>query len=61
MSTQRKSNRFLNASPSQQCPAHGSHREALEAYGLIWRTLATYSEALGRTQCRSSLPTRRHL
>ena len=27
--------------PVQQCPAHGSHREALEAYGLIWRTLAT--------------------
>ena len=42
MSTQRKRNRFLNASPSQQCPAHGSHREALEAYGLIWWTLATH-------------------
>jgi hypothetical protein len=27
--------------------------------GLIWRTLATYSEALGRTPCRSSSP-RRH-
>jgi hypothetical protein len=39
MSTQRKRNRFLSASPSQQCPTHVSHREALEAHGLIWRTL----------------------
>jgi hypothetical protein len=45
---------------TQQCPAHGSHREALEAYGLIWRTLAPYSEVLGRTPRRSSFP-RRHL
>lgn len=60
MSTRRQRNRFLSASPSQQCPAHGSHREALEAHGLIWRTLATYSEVLGRTPCRSSSP-RRHL
>ncbi len=46
MSTQRKRNRFLSASPSQQCPAHGSHREALEAYGLIWRKLATHPKGL---------------
>ena len=46
MSTQRKRNRFLNASPSQQGPAHGSHRVALEGYGLIWRTLATHPKGL---------------
>jgi hypothetical protein len=40
-------------------PKMGRRIVRWEQHGLIWRTLATYSEVLGRTPCRSSSP-RRH-
>ena len=59
-------NKYMNAVPSfrrkpnQPKPERTVRLEKnWERHGLIWRTLATYSEALGRTPCRSSSP-RRH-
>jgi len=59
-------NKYMNAVPSfrrkpnQPKPERTVRLEKnWERHGLIWRTLATYSEALGRTPCRSSSPRRR--
>lgn len=58
MST-RKSNGGNYLTPRYE-PRLGQRIARWERHGLIWRTLATYPAALGRTPCRSSSP-RRHL
>jgi hypothetical protein len=54
-------NKYINANPNARQKAYipnTDKRKALNWHrdGLIWRTLATYSEVLGRTPCRSSSP-----
>jgi hypothetical protein len=52
-------NRFMTAVPVEERSTVRKSNN-WERDGLIWRTLAPYSEVLGRTPCRSSSP-RRHL
>ncbi len=60
-------NKYMNASQGVSLGCKGlratyrpQRQELAAAHGLIRRTLAKYSEVLGRTPCRSSSP-RRHL
>ena len=55
MTTQRKRNRFLNARRNNALRTAAIERRSKRT-GTIWRTLATYSQAFGRTPYRSLSP-----